>query len=160
MAIKSNAGTQIFVGTATFPNNTYNGLLASDYTTDTFTAIGNVADIGNFGDTVQTIEANSIGDARVRKLQGMRDAGTLELTVNHDPADAGQTACRAASKSSLMRNFKIILDDKATEEGTGTTLYFRAITLGNQMKTGGPNDVVQQIFQLGINTDVLEVAAS
>ena len=156
MAISSTAKSKFSIGTSKA------AAILTDYTSDTFKDIGELEDIGEFGDSAEEITFASISDARMRKAKGVRDAGTIEITVGRDPTDVGQVALRAALASDAPFNFKVELADKPTAGASpkNTVLYFRALVLGAKNVMGGVNDITKQTFSLSITSEVLEVPAS
>jgi hypothetical protein len=156
MAVYSTAKVKFSVGTTKATS------VIGDYTSDTFTAIGEIEDLGELGDTSEIITFAAVTDARMRKAKGVADAGEFEITVGRDPADAGQMALRAALASSAGYNFKLELTDKplAGASPKNTTLYFKALVNGTKNVMGGANDITKQTFTLAIQSEILEVAAS
>lgn len=151
MAISVAAKSKIYIGTTKATS------VVSDYTTDTWTEVGQVEDIGEFGDKAEEIKFTALADSRVRKLKGARDAGTLEVTVARDSTDAGQDALRAASAADVGYNFKIVLNDKIAT--SGSIFYFKALVNGSPIKLGDVNAVIRQVFSLAVSSDILEVEA-
>ena len=96
----------------------------------------------------------------MRKLKGTADAGTIELIVGRDPLDPGQNALRAAVKSDLAHNVKVVLNDKPDATGTPTEFFFKAMVASSKNQLGGANEVTKQAFTLSITTEILEVAAT
>lgn len=146
MSFSSTIKTKIYIGT------TKPAASVSDYTSDTFTQIKGLTDIGEFGDEAEEIRFTTIEDGRVNKLKGSADAGNWDVEVARDGTDAGQIALRAASKADGIYNFHVELVD-------GTDFYFR----GNVMAAKnafGSNDVNKQKFTVGITSEVLEVVAA
>jgi hypothetical protein len=75
---------------------------------------------------VNIINAPVVGDARVRKAAGSRDAGNMTLTLYPDDGDAGQTAVAAANVAALTYPIKIEYPSasKVTSGGTVAIRYF------------------------------------
>ena len=65
---------------------------AAAYAALTWVEVGFLSNIGEYGDEASLQTGAVIGDARVRKAKGSRDAGTLTITVYPDPDDLGQAA--------------------------------------------------------------------
>ncbi|WP_410824335.1 phage tail tube protein [Methylobacterium oryzisoli] len=146
MSFSAVIKTKVSIGT------TKPAAVIGDYTSDTFTAIKGLTDIGEFGDENEEIRFSTIEDGRVHKLKGSADAGNWDVEVARDAADAGQIALRAAAKADGIYNFRVELAD-------GTDFYFR----GNVMAAKnafGSNDVNKQKFTVGITSEILEVEAA
>ena len=62
------------------------------YKADDYVDVGEIEDLGEFGDTFSSVTFTSLRDGRVRKYKGTADAGDLTLTVGLDNGDLGQAA--------------------------------------------------------------------
>lgn len=160
--ITTVAKAKFFIGTttgavATAAASTDAAILTA-YEADTYVEVKEVSDLGEFGDEAEEIKFSSISDARVRKLKGTRDAGTMEISVGRDAADPGQVAMRVAKNDDYNRNYKIVLND-APVGGTPTTFFFRGLITKARTKTGEANNVVIETFSVGINSAIVEVPA-
>lgn len=156
MSIQTAAGAKVFIGPA---NETADDEAA--FSALTYSEIGEVEEIGEFGDQANEIKFAALGNRRVRKLKGSFDAGTLELTVGRDPQDEGQAAIAAALASNSDYAIKIELGDG--DDGTGgepTTFYFRAKVMSYTSNLGDVENVVRSKISLGINSDIVEIPAS
>lgn len=145
--ISAVAKTKFYIGGVTA------GQALADYQGATFVEVKELADIGEFGDEANIITFETIGDGRVKKAVGTRDAGDLQITVARIEEDFGQQAMRAASKTSDHYDFKVTL-------ANGETMYFTGPVSSAKNQLGGPNDVLQTVFTIAISSDVLEVASA
>lgn len=156
MGLSTTSGARLYVGTAS-PADT---LL--EFAADTWTEIGHVEDIGEFGDEASEVEFTAVnyasGDARKQRFKGSRDAGVLTLTCGRDALDAGQQALIAAEKTEDEYNFKIVADDAPTG-GTPTTFYMKVLVMSAKLNFSGADDVTRIAFGLGINSAILEEVA-
>jgi hypothetical protein len=120
----------------------------------TYVEIGEVENIGDYGDTVGDVTFASLGDSRTRHLKGLADAGTMDLTIGFDNGDAGQIALVAAQKDRSRWNyaFKVTYED-------GLTDYFLAKVMSLGKTVGGAEDVIRRSASLGINSPIYEDAA-
>lgn len=125
-----------------------------------WTTVGEVEDLGEFGDEASEITFTALANRRVRKFKGTFDAGTVTVQAGSDPADAGQLAMIAAFASDMDYPFRVTLNDKITNVGTGTTLYFVGKVMSKRRNVGDVENVVRQNFPVGINTEIIEVAAT
>lgn len=151
MSITSAAGAKVYIGTTVAATN------ETQFAADTYVEIKHVEDLGELGDESEAINFAALGDARVRKLKGARDAGTLVLVVGRDPLDSGQLALKAAEKTSFDFNFKIVANDAPDADHTNSTYYFRGLVMSARDNYGQQNNVVRTTFNVGINSAVLEV---
>lgn len=137
----------------------YIGTNSATPLTDTYTAIGSVTDIGEFGDQAEAVKLLTIEDARVRKLKGTRDAGTFEFSVAREMADAGQIAVRAAAAADGEFNVKIEGPDKpnANVGSKPTTQYLRGL-VSEKHKFGDANGIISQSFTVDLTAAPVTVA--
>ncbi|WP_342640936.1 hypothetical protein [Rhodoligotrophos ferricapiens] len=141
MPESTSAGTKISIGTT-----------AVAHATDTYTEIGEVTNLGEFGRTYQEITHEPLASRDVRKHKGTRNDGSLVIQLARDINDAGQEAVEAALDSDFDYNFKIELNDKPEEDGTNTLIYIKAKVMAFTDNIGGPNQVVGGTITLGIKT--------
>jgi hypothetical protein len=152
MAIFAMAGSKIYIGT------TAAAASETEFAADSYTEITPAETIGDFGDTATDVKFLGIGDSRAQHLKGSKDAGTIQLTCGRDDTDAGQIACVSAFASPLDFNFKILWNNAATLGGTKGVTYFRGKVMSKKLVNGtGPDNVLKRQFDIGINTDQIEV---
>lgn len=149
MARTTASGTVLSIGTT-----------ASSASADTFTVVGEITDIGEFGRVFKEITSEVISDRKTYRVKGKYDDGTITLTLNRDLSDAGQTALAAALNSDANYNIRVELNDKTTYTGHGTRFDFKAEVFSFTTKVGGPNSFVGATVKLGIDSDVVTTAAS
>lgn len=154
----ATSGTKIYIApqTSTEPAN------AAAYAGLTWTEIGNVRSFAAFGDAVNIINAPVVGDNRVRKAAGSRDAGNMTLTVYPDDSDAGQTAVAAANATSLTYPIKIEYPSASKVTGAGTVAirYFLAIIAGGRETPAGNEDIVTAEYTFALTTKITRVSAT
>jgi hypothetical protein len=125
-----------------------------------YTAVGEVETYGEFGDESSVVTFASVGDGRVRKAKGARDAGVLPLTVAHDPLDAGQAALEAAELTNFEYAFKITLPDAPSDLYTNTIIYFRGVVMSKRKNVGGNDNVVRNTYNIAVNSELFIVPAA
>lgn len=157
MAVNTAAGAKVYIGSAnTDPSNTD----LTGFQADTYVEIGEVEDLGEFGDAVNNTTFTSLNDRRVRKFKTSYDAGELSITAGDDASDAGQAAFIAALASDFDYNFKVTLSDEQTVGGTPTEIYFAGQVMSDRRNVGNVENVVRRSYTVGINTALFEVAAT
>lgn len=152
MAIASTTGAQIFIGPVNTTADTKTAYGALSYT-----EIKEVESIGEFGDAASTITFTSLGDARVRKRKGVRDAGDLNVTCANDHLDAGQLAAIAAQATDFSYAIKVQLADGADANDTDSVFYFRALVASARLAVGSANEMIKRNFALLIDSKIVEV---
>ena len=156
MTIASTAGAKISVSNAAVTSATDT---AVEYAALTWLEIGEVENLGDFGDTANIINFTALAAARVRKLKGSRDAGELSLVCGNDPVDVGQVALIAYEKTKFVYAFKIEAADKPNPAGTNSIFYFRALVNSAALSMGEADSVIKRNFNLPIDSEVVEVPA-
>lgn len=146
MPVNTAAGAICSIGTKT-PMAT-----AVAYAADTWTEIGEIENLGEFGDQVSAATFTALADRRVRKFKGTYDAGDMTLTIGFSSGDEGQAALNVALKdeSSSDYNFRVELED-------GDIFYFAGKVMSRRIATGAAADIVKVNVSIAINTEVLEV---
>src|SRR6056297_2988256 len=101
----TSAGTTIgLTGTAptNYDDNTTDGLPSLSYT-----LIGEVTDLGEFGREYSAVTHNPLGDRRTVKRKGSYNDGTVAMTVARVPGDGGQTILQTAVDSDASQSILV-----------------------------------------------------
>lgn len=157
--IKTATGATLAIGTTlATPNGTQ-----AEYEADSYTNIGDLSEVPEFGDERSAVKFTALSDGRVRTARGVADAGETEIMYAHLTGDAGQDALKAAFQATSQAtdefNFRVRFAD--TIATSPTTLYFRARVLSAPRYKGlAPDGVIINGAKLAINTTILEVAAT
>lgn len=165
MAIHKTAGAKLFIGPVLDPDtiNALSDSAAIDYfealADGDWTEVEEIEDLGEHGDTSEAISFTAIGNRRVRKLKGSKDAGTKTITVGRDPLDDGQIALVAAEGTDFNYAFKVVHADARTQAYTDSVEYFGGMVMSKSTNQGQVNTVTRRSFPIGINTPVWEVAS-
>lgn len=158
MTVQAAAGSKIYIGTTNIPpdirNLTDEQALAL-FEADSYIEVGEVEDLGEYGDQSQDVTFESLSDSRTRHLKGTRDAGVLPLVVGDDPEDEGQVALIAAEASNLDFNFKVELNNALTLGGTPQKDYFYGKVMSKRQVVGTVNNVIRKNFGVGINSRIV-----
>jgi len=89
---------------------------------ETFTAIGEVIGIGGLGSGSSTeIDVTNLSSSAKEFLLGLKDEGSISLSLNLDTADTMQTGLRTDWSAQTLRNFQLDLTDSGP-----TTISFAA----------------------------------
>lgn len=152
MAVRSSAGTTIKISAA--QPATYN---SAGYGALTWTTIGEVTDLGEFGREYNLITHNPIGTRGTTKLKGSYNEGGITMQLGLDTDDAGQILAKAASLSDNDYSFEV-----ATQNGD--KYYFQAKAMSFKVNVGSVDSVTGATIQLeitsgGTNTGIIEVLA-
>jgi tail tube protein len=124
----------------------------------TWTEVGLIESIGEYGDESSAVTFASLGDGRIRKAKGARDAGTLAVTCAHDFTDTGQLALVAGEGTNLNYPFKVELPNKLTGAGTNELNFFRGLIMSRRKNVGANDNVVRVVFNIGVNSQIYEKA--
>lgn len=131
---------------------------ATAYAALTWTEIGFLSNIGEYGDESSLQTGAVVGDARVRKAKGARDAGTLTLTVFPDPDDDGQAALIAAEATNSNYPIKIVEPNRLNATGTDGIDYMTVLVSSKRKALGGNDTIVTRTFNAAITSKITEVA--
>lgn len=126
----------------------------------TYSEVGEITDLGEFGSEYSTVTHVSLADRLVRKFKGTEDPGTITLQMGMDPDDAGQTVLKTALGVDTEYGFKVTLNDAGSgSPSSPTTFYFRARVMSYKRQVGSAESIVAASTTIGINTRPIEVAA-
>lgn len=158
MAVFQTSGTRVYIGPSM--TDVEIDYVATDFSALTFIEIGNTTSIGSFGDTNASVTSDEINRGRTRMGKGVKSAGTMTVTCNSNPTDAGQTALAAAELSPNNYGFKVVFNNAATPGGVGSTRYFAAKVMSVPENAGTANNFVTVTFNLAIDSNIVKIAAS
>lgn len=147
---KTFSGAILSIGTTAAIDYTSDGSAQTSFEADTYQQIRGVSNIGELGAAANIVQFSAIDDDFSEKSKGVRNAGDPVVQVGRLPSDAGQVAMRAAERTKFYYNFKLELQDAASELYTNTVIYFRALVAGVPMQFGGNEDFVMESYQLGV----------
>lgn len=154
--IVTASGSQFYIGPAI--DSTYDTL-------DEFRAISGwtevllIEDLGEDGDQAASVTGASIGDGRMRKAKGVRDAGTKTVVCFHDPNDAGQLAMKVAQGTNDKYAFKEIVNDGPVGQ-SDTVRYFRGLVMSERQRKGTVDNIIRVTFNIDIDSAIFEDPAT
>lgn len=147
------SGAKLFIGpSVTSATNT-----AALFAALTWTEVGLVESLGDFGDESSSVTGAALGDGRIRKSKGARDAGTMAIVCFDDGSDVGQQAMVAAEATKSNFAFKIVIPNRLNATGTDEIDYFRGLVMSKRRTIGNNDNLVRRNFNLGVNSPVIEV---
>jgi len=163
--ISSSAGTKVYIGpevalsvfagmneAAAIAN--FEAVIEGDWV-----EIAPVESLGEFGDQANAITFASLGDQRLIKLKGVRDAGTLAIVCGYDAEDAGQLAAVEAEQSPSNFRFRVVLNNEPTSEYSPSTFYFAGQVMSRSVNVADVNAITRRTFNVGLNTTAWEDSA-
>lgn len=118
----------------------------------TYTLVGEITDLGEFGKEYNLITHNPLGDRKTYKLKGSYNNGSIQASMALDENDAGQTAMRTAQDSDSAVTFKVTLQD-------GTLKYFTGMVMGFRVSVGGVDAITSATSTIEIDSDIVTVTA-
>lgn len=150
MTVVTSAGTIVSIGTK-----------AANPVGDSYTEIGEVVNLPEFGKVYNLITHNPLNNRKTFKFKGSFNEGSLAMDIARDPSDAGQAAARAALDDDDAYNFEIQLNDADDVTGsTPTTLYFKGKVMSYTTNVQSVDSIVGSTLTIEIDGDITEVAAS
>src|SRR5262245_54719361 len=102
MAITGTRGVRLFMSTAPIADTIDTEV---EFFTTTYTEIGLVETIGEFGRQFEVVSFQGLFDGRTLKLKGGFNDGTLEVGLGQDLSDAGQELLKEASEDPSQDNY-------------------------------------------------------
>lgn len=136
-------GTKVYISTTavtTFPLN------AAAFVALTYTEIGSVGNLGDYGVSPNMVTYNTLGTQIATKAKGVEDAGELSIEVARIYDDAGQVAVRAAAATKSNYAFKVEYGDKPTPAMTNSIMYAVGPVSGPQLLGGSTDDFIRESY--------------
>lgn len=140
MAVKTSAGTVLRVSSGV--PATFN---AAGYAALTYTTVGEIVDLGEFGRSYALVTHNPIDNRGTVKAKGSFNEGQLALQLGLDTDDAGQIILKSASTSDNNYAFKVT-DQK------GDVYYFQAQVMEFKVGLGSVDQITKASCNLEITT--------
>jgi hypothetical protein len=150
MGIITASGTTVKIG----PSVAESVDSVAEFEVLTYVTIGFLSNIGDYGDSASAVNFAVIGDGRVRKAKGARDAGTLQLTAAHIPDDAGQIAMDAAEGTNFNYALRIERPDAPVAGWSNTIDYMRVLVRSKRESIGQNDTVVTKVWDCEINSQI------
>lgn len=161
MSIATGAGSKIYIATVA---GTTNPVDKAAYDALTWVEVEQTESIGEFGDSQAAVTFTGLGDARVQKLKGSSDAGTLSVVMGfNELADGspttGQYLLAVANANTTPSNyrFKVTFNDASTGSPLGkpTTHYFSGQVGTFVVGIPGADDVLRVSSEIRINSPII-----
>lgn len=141
MTTKTSAGSTLQIS-ASQPA-TYN---ASGYAALTWTAVGEITDLGEFGREYNLVTHNPVGNRATQKKKGSFNEGTMNLGLGLDTDDAGQILLKAAAQSDADYSFMVTTQN-------GDKYYMQAQTMSFKVGVGSVDQITSASVTLEITTN-------
>ncbi len=111
MGVATTAGARVYIGTT-----------AANAATDSYTEIGEVVSVGEFGRVYNMINHLPLASRGVKKFKGSYNDGDPVFGLGKDINDDGQAAVIAALASDFDYNFKIVDNDDVAPASATVTI--------------------------------------
>lgn len=153
MAVRTSAGTTLKVSAAA--PATFN---STGYAALTFTAVGEITDLGEFGREFALVTHNPVGTRGTQKFKGSFNEGTMNLSLGLDTDDAGQVLMKAASLADTAYSFEVVTQN-------GDKYYFQAMVMSFKVGVGSVDSITTSSVTLELTTSsggvgIVEVLAA
>ena len=140
MTVRTSAGTTLKIS-ANAPA-TFN---VAGYSALTYTAVGEITDLGEFGREFTLVTHNPVGSRGTQKFKGSFNEGTMNLSLGLDTDDAGQVLMKAASLSDAAYSFEVTTQN-------GDTYYFQAMVMSFKVGVGSVDSITTATCTLELTT--------
>lgn len=141
MTVKSSAGSTLAI-CASQPS-TYN---QAGYEALTWTSVGEVTNIGEFGRVYQLLTHQAINTRTTVKKKGTYDEGQLALQLGLDTDDAGQIMAKAAAASDNDYSIRVTTQN-------GDDYYMQVQVMTFKSVVGGPNQITAATIDMQITSN-------
>ncbi|WP_406736975.1 hypothetical protein [Thioclava sp. GXIMD4215] len=157
MAVFATNGAKLYIGGVL--SDKAADFVAADFTSQTWTEIGETENLGSVGDTSNEVTFSSIAANRQKRLKGVRNGGSMEVICGIDYDDAGQLALLAAEKTIHDYAFRLVFND-APEGGTPSERMFIAKVGSASEQLDAADNVMKLNASLWVNSNVVRVNAA
>jgi len=140
MTVHTSAGTTLKIS-ANAPA-TFN---VAGYSALTYTAVGEITDLGEFGREFTLVTHNPVGSRGTQKFKGSFNEGTMNLSLGLDTDDAGQVLMKAASLADTAYSFEVTTQN-------GDTYYFQAMVMSFKVGVGSVDSITTATCTLELTT--------
>lgn len=140
MTVRTSAGTTLGISAsnpATFNIAGYDAL--------SFTSIGEITDLGEFGREYNLVTHNPIGSRGTVKKKGSFNEGSMTLQLGLDTDDAGQILAKAASLSDADYSFKLTTQN-------GDIYYYQAQVMSFKVGVGQVDSITTASITLELTS--------
>lgn len=156
MAVVTSAKTKLYASATAAVTATDT---AAEWDALTWVEVGEVISYSEFGANYDEITHQPISDGLTYKYKGTRNDGSLQLSLGHSPADAGQALLVTQLASYDAYPFKVALNDDPGGTGSKPTRFFIAgRVMSYTANPGSVNSVVTSSCTISISGTVLEAA--
>lgn len=156
--IVTASGTRFYIGGTAAASDM--DTLAEFQAMTVWTEIGLIEDLGEVGDEASAVTGAALGDGRIRKAKGARDAGTMQVVCFHDPLDTGQASMDLAEQTNNNYAFKMVLPDSPTDAYSDTVQYFRGLVMSRRLRVGTNDNILRVVYNVGVNSAIVEDPSS
>lgn len=140
MTVATSAGSTLKVSSAT--PATFN---VAGYSVLSYTAVGEITDLGEFGREYALVTHNPVGSRGTQKFKGSFNEGTMSLSLGLDTDDAGQIVMKTAAGSDNNYSFEVTTQN-------GDTYYFQAKVMSWKVGIGGVDSITTATCTLELTT--------
>lgn len=148
MTVQTSAGASLAVSVATPATEDQAG-----YEALSWTDVGEISDLGEFGPVYEVVTFNNIASRVTRKFKGTVNYGTQDVQLGADPTDAGQSILFEGADGTeidTVHSFRVTLQD-------GTDYYFQSKIFSFATTVGAANNIVSASASLEIESQVIRV---
>jgi hypothetical protein len=140
MTVATSAGTVLKISAGT--PATFN---VAGYEALTWTTVGEVTDLGEFGREYALVTHNPVGSRGTRKYKGSFNEGAMTLQLGLDTDDAGQILAKAASLSDADYSISVTTQN-------GDVYYMQAKVMSWKVGVGSVDSITTATCVLEITT--------
>jgi hypothetical protein len=140
MTVRTTAGTTLRVSAAPPATFTVTG-----YEALTFSAVGEITDLGEFGREYTLVTHNPIANRGTQKFKGSFNEGQMTLQLGLDTDDAGQIIMKAGALSDADYSFEVTTQN-------GDKYFFQAKVMSFRLSVGNVDQITTATCMLELTT--------
>jgi len=161
MPIFAAAGSKFYIGSAPMDDKNTD-FVETDFDAVSWIEVTPLETIGTVGDEAESVDFNSLGNNRRKRMKGVRAAPNLEISAGLDYSDSGQAKVLEAEASNHNYPVRVVFND-APATGAAPTPSERKM-IGMVMSVGETVDSANSVLRLNaniaINSNVVRLNAA
>ncbi len=155
MAATGTLGARLYIGTAPLVSIGTDAvpLVISDFQSLSYTEVGTIENMGEFGRLFELVTFNSVSSGRTQKIKGPFNDGQVQLGLGADLGDTGQALLKSYADAIDQNTYpnKITL---VGTTGTWAFVYFGSKYMSFRFNLGQANSVIRAAVASEVNTAV------
>lgn len=157
MAVQGALGTVMAISDTSITTNI--DTEAEFFAVTGYTDVSLIENFGEFGKQFDLVTFQAVADGRTYKLKGGYNAGSMQVVIGQDLADAGQDKLYDNANSATQARIavRLILNDEPSSLGGASRYYFLAMPMSWRTNLGAVNNAIRATVNMEIDSEIIYV---